>query len=150
MRRIFLLLTGLALFGMAAAVVPNAHAAAKAATSKKYRVLFQWSEVDSIGQFIMTKHTNNLLDDLGQDNVEMEVLTYGPAVMAVTQGRPQSMYAKDLDALSKRGVHIVACENAMKFFGVKKEELLPVMGTVHSAMGEIVRKHSQGWQVLRP
>lgn len=145
MRRILMVCAAIAALGLTASSVQTAQAA-----GKKYKIVMEWTEVDTTGQFIMTKHVNNLLDDLGEKNVELELLTYGFAVNAITKERPQTLHAKELEEMTKRGVKVVACENAMKFFGVKKEELLPVVGTVHSAMGEIVRKHAAGWQILRP
>ena len=145
MRRILMVCAAVAALGLAASTVHNAQAA-----GKKYKIVMEWTEVDTTGQFIMTKHANNLLDDLGEKNVDMELLTYGFAVNAVTKTRPQTLHAKELEELTRRGVKVVACENAMKFFKVEKSELLPFMGTVHSAMGEIVRKHAAGWQILRP
>jgi uncharacterized protein len=116
----------------------------------KDRVLLQWSEGDSMGQMVMTLHAGNLLDAVGQDNVELEIITYGPAVFAVTTTRPQTKFADRIRKLTERGVKFRVCHNAMNFLGVKDEELLPVVSPVPSAMGEIVKRHDEGWQILRP
>jgi uncharacterized protein len=116
----------------------------------KDRVLFQWAEGDSMGQLVMTIHANNLLDAVGQDNVDLEVITYGPAVFAVTTTRPQTHFADRIKKLTERGVKFRICHNAMNILGVKEEELLPVVSTVPSAMGEIVKRHDEGWQILKP
>jgi uncharacterized protein len=114
------------------------------------RVLLQWAEGDTLGQMVMTLHANNLLDAVGQDKVELEIIAYGPAVFAVTTTRPQTRYADRIAKLTARGVKFRVCHNAMDFLGVKESELLPVVSPVPSAMGEIIKRHDEGWQILRP
>lgn len=126
------------------AVLPAAHAAAQ-----KQRVLLQWTEGDSLGQWVMTKHVGNLLDDLGQDNVQLEVIAYGMATFAVTN-RPQAKFANDIASLTKRGVVFHVCHHAMDLLGVKEAEVLPTVTPVKGAMWYINQKYQQGWQTLRP
>ena len=128
-------------------LAPSAHAAPAA---KKYRVLLQWTEADSLGQWVMTKHVGNMLDDLGQDNVQLEVLAYGLATFAVTKERPQAKFADDIEKLTKRGVVFHVCHHAMDLLGVKDAELQPTVTPVKGAMWYIVTKHSEGWQILKP
>lgn len=143
MRHTFrLLITGLALV----LAVSVAHAA----DAKKYRVIIQWTEADSLGQWVMTKHVGNLLDDLGEKNVQLEVLAYGPATFAVTTTRPQTKFAADIEALTRRGVTFHVCHHAMDLLGVKEAELLPTVTPVKGAMWYLTTKHDEGWYTLRP
>ena len=121
-----------------------------AAAAKKYRVIIQWTEVDSLGQWIMTKHVGNLLDDLGDNNVQLEVLAYGPATFAVTTTRPQTKMAADIAAFTKRGVTFHVCHHAMDLLGVKDAELLPTVTPIKGAMWYLTTKHDEGWYTLRP
>jgi intracellular sulfur oxidation DsrE/DsrF family protein len=127
------------------ALVPAAQSA-----PKKYRVVMQWTEADSLGQWVMTKHAGNMLDDLGQDNVQLEILAYGPATQAVTKARPQAKFAADIEKLTQRGVVFHVCSHAMDLFGVKKDELQPTVSPVQGAMSYLVTKHAEGWQILKP
>ena len=127
------------------ALVPDAQAA-----GKKHHILFQWTEGDSLGQFIMTKHIGNLLDDLGQDNVQLEVIAYGMATPAVTTNRPEAKFADAIAALTKRGVTFHVCHHAMDFFGIKDADLQSSVTPVKGAMWYIVNKHAEGWQILHP
>lgn len=138
-----LLLSALLLFP-AFAVAPAAHAA-----PQKQHVLLQWTEGDSLGQWVMTKHVGNLLDDLGQDNVQLEVIAYGFATFAVTN-RPQTKFADDIAKLTKRGVVFHVCHHAMDLLGVKDDELLSTVTPVKGAMWYINQKYQAGWQTLRP
>ena len=143
MRR--LLLLSAALLFCVSAAVPAAHSA----VPKKKHILFQWTEGDSMGQWVMTKHLTNLLDDVGQDNVQLEVITYGLATTAVTT-RPSAHVADDIAALTKRGVVFHVCHHAMDLLGVKESELLPTVTPVKGAMWYITTKYSEGWETLRP
>jgi intracellular sulfur oxidation DsrE/DsrF family protein len=132
------------------ALLVFAPAVSHAAAAKKYRVIIQWTEVDSLGQWVMTKHVGNLLDDLGEKNVQLEVLAYGPAVFAVTTTRPQTKMAADIEALTKRGVTFHVCHHAMDLLGVKDAELLPTVTPIKGAMWYLTTKHDEGWYTLRP
>jgi intracellular sulfur oxidation DsrE/DsrF family protein len=138
-----LLFSALLLFAVTA-VVPCASAA-----PKKQHVLLQWTEGDSLGQWVMTKHVANLLDDVGQDNIQLEVIAYGMATFAVTN-RPTAKFADDIASLTKRGVVFHVCHHAMDLLGVKESELLTTVTPVKGAMWYINQKYQQGWQTLRP
>ena len=112
--------------------------------------MLQWTEVDSLGQWVMTKHVGNLLDDLGEKNVQLEVIAYGPATFAVTTTRPQTKFAAEIEALTKRGVVFHVCHHAMDLLGVKDAELLPTVTPVKGAMWYLTTKHAEGWYTLRP
>ena len=143
MRRILPLLAVLA---AAALFASTSHAAA----AKKHHILLQWTEADTIGQWAMTKHVGNLLDDLGPDNVQLEVIAYGPATFAVSASRPQTLQAQAIEDLTKRGVVFHVCHHAMDLLGVKESELQPTVTPVKGAMWYITSKHDAGWQILRP
>jgi intracellular sulfur oxidation DsrE/DsrF family protein len=121
-----------------------------AAAAKKHHILLQWTEADTVGQWAMTKHVGNLLDDLGQDNVQLEVIAYGPATFAVSTSRPQTLQAKAIEDLTKRGVTFHVCHHAMDLLGVKDSELQPSVTPVKGAMWYIASKYDAGWQILRP
>jgi intracellular sulfur oxidation DsrE/DsrF family protein len=146
MRRTLPLLVALATLVAMSFVVSVPHAAA----AKKHRILLQWTEVDTVGQWAMTKHVGNLLDDLGQDNVQLEVITYGKATFAVSASRPQTLQAQAIEELTKRGVVFHVCHHAMDLLGVKDSELLPTVTPVKGAMWYIATKYDEGWQILRP
>jgi intracellular sulfur oxidation DsrE/DsrF family protein len=140
------LLPLVALLVLSAGLVLPAHAV----VAKKHRILVQWTEVDTLGQWAMTKHVGNLLDDLGQDNAQVEVIAYGKATFAVSASRPQTLQAEAIAALSKRGVVFHVCHHAMDLLGVKDAELQPTVTPVKGAMWYIATKYDEGWQILRP
>ncbi len=142
MRRL-VLLSAVALIA-AAAAIPLAHAA-----PKKLHVLVQWPEGDSLGQWAMTKHVGGLLNDVGPDNIQLEVVAYGRAATAVTT-RPVVHIAEDIAKFQKEGVVFHVCRHAMEGLGVKDSELLPGVTPVKGAMWYTTQKFGEGWQILRP
>ncbi len=120
------------------------------AAGKKYHVLLQWTEADSLGQLVMTLHANNMLDDVGQDNIQLEVIAYGAATFATSTSRPQTREVEAIKKLTERGVVFHVCSHAMQILGVKKEELQPTITPVKGAMWYMLQKHNEGWQVLKP
>jgi intracellular sulfur oxidation DsrE/DsrF family protein len=98
----------------------------------------------------MTLHANNMLDDLGPENVQLEILAYGAATFAATTTRPQSRSAEAIKKLTERGVTFHVCSHAMAILGVKPEELQPTITPVPGAMSYMVKHHAEGWQILKP
>ena len=136
------------LFASAALSAPAPGAKAPSKMGGKKHILLQWTEGDSLGQFIMTKHVTNLLDDLGQDKVDLEVISYGFSTPAVTKNGAK--FADDIHKLTERGVKFRVCHHAMDFFKITDDMLLPDVKPVQGAMSEISHKYDEGYQILRP
>ncbi|MCX6367249.1 MAG: DsrE family protein [Armatimonadetes bacterium] len=52
--------------------------------------------------------------------------------------------------LAQRGVKLVLCENTMRGAKLGKRDLMPFASTVSSAMGELVKRQTDGWSYLKP
>jgi intracellular sulfur oxidation DsrE/DsrF family protein len=60
-------------------------------------------------------------------------------------------HAEAVEVLIKKGVRFVACENTMRQKSIRKEDLLPGVGTVPSGAVEVVRKQQKdGHAYFRP
>ena len=57
---------------------------------------------------------------------------------------------EDAQSLAHRGVTLVLCENTMKGAKLGKRDLMPFVRTVSSAVGELVKRQSDGWAYLKP
>ena len=71
-----------------------------------------------------------------------------------SQGLPlvvakESHVALEVASLLKRGVIFAACENTMERKGISKEDLLPGITTVPSAIAEFVLKQEEGWTYVK-
>ena len=96
MKRISLFALALVV-GLAVLLSAHSPASAKGAMGgKKHNILLQWTEGDSLGQLIMTKHVGNLLGDLGDAHVNLEVIAYGFATPVVTSNNPKSYFQDDI------------------------------------------------------
>ena len=93
------------------------------------------------------KNVANLLKDA--PDAQVEVVCHGAGLGLVETSRTE--HAEAIEALIRKGVTFVACENTMRQKSVRKEDLLPGVGTVPSGALEVVRKqHRDGFAYFKP
>jgi intracellular sulfur oxidation DsrE/DsrF family protein len=115
---------------------------------KQYRTIFHLDEEQPEKVVFVLNNIINLLDDLGNQNVDVELLVNGPAVKAFK--------AEDnpiLDKISKilqQSVVIALCNNALRSHGLDPASMLADAIVVPSGVGELVRKQAEGWAYIRP
>jgi uncharacterized protein len=90
----------------------------------------------------------NLLDDLGDGNVEVELLANGGGVRALMKG-PEGQ-SGTVEALARRGVHFVACQHSLEHLNMRREDLLGLVEVVPAGVSELVKKQAEGWAYIRP
>jgi len=98
------------------------------------------------------RNVDNLQKELGAPNLELEVVVYGkawPLAARPEKGGATEFHAK-VEAAVRGGVRFAMCENTMKRHQLTKADLMPFMVTVPSAMGELVRRQTDGWAYLKP
>ena len=100
--------TALALFGLLSL---NAHAAHSEENPDKHRVVIQVSSDDARTQTIAMNNAVNLQKALGMDNVEIEIVAYGPGLSMLIGGAKQS---QRVSSLAKQDIVFSACGNTMK------------------------------------
>ncbi|MHB0958566.1 MAG: DsrE family protein [Pirellulaceae bacterium] len=88
----------------------------------------------------------NILKDA--PTAELEVVCHGEGLRLVE--KKQTQYAEKVQALLKRGVRFVACENTMKKKAVTVNELVANVTTVPSGAVEVISKQQQGYSYFRP
>ncbi len=115
---------------------------AQAAPAKTHHVLFALSSGDEADWHMTMANIGNLLKGLAPDEVEIEVVAFGPGVTAVVKA---SAADAEIQALIAKHVVFVACENAMRLRKVTKADLLEGVGTVPAGIVEIVKKQEAGW-----
>jgi len=128
-------------------VAADATAQPAAGSSAKHRVIFQVSDNDPRIWNLALTNVKNVQDDLGKDNVEVEVVAYGPGLpMLKLESEVSSRIA---DAIGN-GVSIVACENTMTNMKTTRADMLPKLGYVKAGVVELMEKQSAGWAYIRP
>lgn len=112
---------------------------------REHKVIMQVSNVEDGQQRMIVGQINNLLNSL--PGATVAVVFHGQGLALVLAGEDEAVSA--VDALLKRGVKLSACENTMEARGITKEALLPGIGTVRSAVAELVLKQEAGWIYVR-
>jgi len=118
----------------------------QAPSTPKYQAVFQLTEPQGEAWDMMVAHVTNLQKALGKDNVQVEVVFFGPGLNMIL--KKNSAYEERLKQLADNGVTLAACQNAMRFLNVKTEDLFPFTTQVDSGVAELVRKQKAGWQYI--
>ncbi len=110
-----------------------------------YKVILHVEETTRVGYGLRIVET--LLIELGEDNVEVELVANGEAVtMLAANNNENASRIADLDA---KGARFAACSHAMKAFNLTKEKMLPQVIVVPSAPGELTKKQNEGFGYIR-
>ena len=133
-----------ALAAAAALAAPIVGAQAGAAANK---VVLQVSDSDPAKWSLALNNARNIQTDLGEKNVEIEIVAYGPGIGMLKLDSPVANRVSE--ALAK-GVKVVACENTMTNQKISRDDMLPKIGYVKAGVVEIMQKQQQGYAYLRP
>ncbi len=112
----------------------------------KHRVAFQLSEPDGPAWDMLISHVTNMRKAFSTDGSEVEVVFFGPGLNMLL--RKNTVYEARLKQLADSGVTLAACQNAMRFFNVKTEDLFPFAAQVDSGIAELARKQEAGWAYI--
>lgn len=94
-------------------------------------------------------NASNLLIDLADNDVEVIVLANGAAVRYYNTELTE-MDSEKLAALSEKGVHFTACNNALTAQNLRKDVLYPFVNIVPAGITELVRKQHEGYAYIKP
>lgn len=114
----------------------------------KYRVVFHLDEPGKDRADLVFRNIENLLADLGENNVEVELVANGGGVKALVKG-PDS-HAEQIERLAAKGVRFVACAYSLRQLEIARDTLLESVEVVSSGVGELVKKQAEGWAYIRP
>lgn len=112
---------------------------------KKHRIVMQFSDSDSLSQASITGQVKNIR--AAWPNAEIEVVCHGPGLDLLMTSK--SKVSRAVTDWSAQGVVFSACNNTMKRRNIKKEELLPSVQVVPSAMIELTLKQEEGWAYVK-
>jgi intracellular sulfur oxidation DsrE/DsrF family protein len=136
----------LALFGAATlAMAGVAHSQVQG--QGKQRVVFQVSDNDPAKWNLALNNARNVQTDLGKDNVQIEIVAYGPGLnMLKAESSVAGRLAQALDS----SVTLLACENTMHNTSVKKSDMYDGIGYVLAGVTHIMKRQQEGWAYIRP
>jgi len=111
----------------------------------KHRIVMQFTDADSVSQGTVTAQVKNIRT--AWPNAEIEVVCHGGGLDLLMTSKSKA--SKALAEWSAQGVVFSACNNTMKRRNIKKEELLPTVRVVPSAMIELTLKQEGGWAYVK-
>ena len=120
------------------------------AADKPHKMVIQVSTDDARTQKIALNNAVNLQKLHRMDNVEIEVVAYGPGLGILTT---KSKQADRVKSLAMQNITFSACENTMKKIEKKKgkkPQLVEGVGTVNAGVARIMELQEQGYSYLRP
>lgn len=120
-------------------------------TLANHKVVIQSSNSDPELQGLALVIASNLQKHYGMDNVEIEVVGYGPGFGILTKGNPNEQKVVNLIA---QDVKFSACEGTMKFIASqnkgKMPDLIKGVGTVPDGAVRVIELQEQGYSYLYP
>lgn len=131
---------------MAFALVAGSATQAVAA-EKKHGVVMQVSDNNPAIWNLTLNNAKNLQEALGKDNVDIEIVAYGPGLHMLMF---DSEVANRLSDAEKSGVTLTACGNTMKAMKVSEKDLHAGVKVVPGGVIEIMQKQEAGWTYIKP
>jgi hypothetical protein len=141
-----LFLRGLAALALFFALAAATDAGAQPIPQRN-RIVIQVSDADPVKWNLALNNAHNLQSDLGSNNVEIELVAYGPGIGMLKMDSP---VANRVGEAKDAGVKILACENTMKGQKLARGDMLNGIGYVGAGVVEIMQRQQEGWAYLRP
>ncbi|HEY5603641.1 MAG TPA: DsrE family protein [Gammaproteobacteria bacterium] len=124
---------------------------ANAGTSlAKHKVVIQSSNSDTELQGLALVIAGNLQKHYGMDNVDIEVVAYGPGLGILTADSPNAGKVK---SLLDHNVKFSACEGTLKFMETnngKRPKLVAGVGVVADGVVRVIELQEQGYAYVYP
>lgn len=111
------------------------------------KVVVQVSTGDPKDWNLALNNVKNVKQELGAQNVDIEIVAYGPGIGMLKIDSP---VANRIDDARLSGVKIIACENTMKAQKLSKDDMLSSIGYTPSGVIELVKKQKAGYAYIRP
>jgi len=116
----------------------------------KHKVVIQVSTDDPRTQKIALNNAVNLQKEYGMDNIDVEIVGYGPGLSLMTAKNKQATRVKSLAA---QNIRFSACGNTMKKVTKKtgkKPALTDGVNVVKAGVGRIMELQADGYAYVRP
>lgn len=112
---------------------------------ESYKVIIQLSDDSVDVQHSVISQVNNLVRALPSIHIELVIHSRG-----INFIYKSCQWENQLNQLIKQyNVKIYACNNTLEAMQLSKEDLLPIVEIVPSAVAHIVMKQHEGWSYLK-
>ncbi len=130
----------------AAAIIALALTFGATAGERQY-VVMQMNDDDVTHWRQALGSVRNLLTDVGADNVQIEIVAYGPGIHML---RFDSVVGSQLTDLARDGVWLRACGNTLAAHKLRPGDLHADVQIVPSGVVEILKRQKDGWLYIKP
>ncbi len=113
----------------------------------KKKVIIQVSDADPKKWALALNNAANVQEDLGKENVDVEIVAYGPGLGML---KLESEVGGRVKGALGDGVKVVACENTMRKQKLTQEDMLPNLGYAKAGVVELMSKQAEGYAYIRP
>ena len=142
MSRLVAVIAAFVLGGVSPAVAQD-----KEGSPGKQKVVFQVSDNDPAKWKLALNNARNVQTDLGKQNVQIEIVAYGPGLAMLKSESPvEAGLASALDD----NVGLIACENTMLNTKVGKAEMYHGIAYVKAGVTHLMKRQKEGWAYIRP
>jgi len=121
--------------------------AASAFAQQKQKVVIQVSDADPAKWNLALNNARNVQQDLGKDNVQIEIVAYGPGLGML---KADSKVADRLAGALDSSIGLLACENTMTNQHVSRAEMYGGISYVKAGVTHIMKRQGEGWAYIRP
>jgi uncharacterized protein len=111
------------------------------------KVVLQVSDNDPAKWNLALNNAKNIQTDLGAENVEVEIVAYGPGIGML---KADAVTGTRVTEATQAGVKVVACQNTMKAQKLGTADMNTSIGYVPAGVVEIMKRQQQGWAYIRP
>lgn len=113
----------------------------------KQRVVFQVSDADPAKWNLALNNARNVQQALGKDNVEIEIVAYGPGLAML---KADSKVADRLAGALDQNVSLIACENTMRNTKTTRDDMYYGIKYVDAGVTHLMKRQQEGWAYIRP
>lgn len=111
------------------------------------RLVLQVSDDDTKKWNTVLNNAHNVQVDLGKDNVQIEIVAYGPGIGML---KAESLVANRVQEAMSDHINFVACGNTMKAQGLTKDDMIDKIDYAQAGIVRLMQRQQQGWIYIRP
>lgn len=123
---------------------------AETPSAEQQRLVIQVNKKDTDLQDHVLSNIVNLQKHFGVDNIEIEVVAYGPGIWFLSA---DSAYKPRIESLMLQNVVFTACGNTLDTVEAKEGKrptLIEGVGVAQAGIARIMERQNQGWNYLSP
>jgi intracellular sulfur oxidation DsrE/DsrF family protein len=112
-----------------------------------YKVIFHIDELNKWNMVLA--NVTNLLEGVTATNetIEVEVLANSEAIEYYSKNNNTDLKMVDLN---KKGVKFLACNNSLKGYNLKPDNIIDIVNIVPVGVLELIKKQKDGYAYLKP